>query len=366
MPRGTQAAKRSSVECRASIGREVRPRTPHGSDSRTMAPTAHDANDTASAWTLSDGHAGNARQAAALAAALGLDGVRDVILAPRAPWRWLAPRRMPGSTHAFGAAFARGLASPPALAIGCGRQAALATRLLRTAGSRVVQVLDPRLDPAHWDLVVAPEHDRLAGPNIISMLGSLHPVDDAWLAGARADFDLFAQLPAPRTTLLVGGPTAQARYDDAAFARDLGALAARLRAEGGSLLATTSRRTPAAWRALVQQHLAGIPGVRWFAPGTHGTDEDNPYPGMLAWGDRIACTPDSVNMLSEACATRVPVMVLGLGQATGRLRRFHDDLLARGRVRALDGDGDDAPVEPLRETQRVAAIVRERLGLSPA
>src|SRR5699024_11471290 len=66
-----------------------------------------------------------------------------------------------GARHAFGADFAAALSAPPALAIGCGRQAALATRLVRDTGARAVQILDPRLDPSHWDLVIAPEHDGL-------------------------------------------------------------------------------------------------------------------------------------------------------------------------------------------------------------
>ena len=35
-------------------------------------------------------------------------------------------------------------------------------------------------------------------------------------------------------------------------------------------------------------------------------DGANPYAGMLGWADRIVCSSDSVNMLSEACATRAP------------------------------------------------------------
>src|SRR3546814_7062274 len=76
------------------------------------------------------------------------------------------------------------------------------TRLLRTCGSKVVQILDPRLDPALWDVVVAPLHDGLAGANVITTLGSLHPVDDAWLADARTRFAAFEALPRPRTALL--------------------------------------------------------------------------------------------------------------------------------------------------------------------
>src|SRR3970040_2204652 len=106
-------------------------------------------------WTITDGNAGNLRQAQALAAALGRPA-RDIRLQPRAPWRWAAPRRLPFAAAGFGEEFALALANPPALAIGCGRQAALATRLLRTRGSRAVQILDPRIAPRHWDLGVGP------------------------------------------------------------------------------------------------------------------------------------------------------------------------------------------------------------------
>ena len=321
---------------------------------------------------LSDGHAGNVRQAAALAAALGGHATHAWTLAPHPPWRWLAPRKLIGSGFSFGREFRQALATPPAVAIGCGRQAALATRLLRERGARVVQILDPRIDPCHWDLVIAPEHDELRGDNVVSMLGSLHPVDDAWLAQAHEDFSVLAQLPQPRTTLLLGGPSRHAGMDDSMLATQFARLERVLRREGGSLLVTTSRRTPDAWCALVRQHFAAIPGMRWFgakqarsnpAVANPAVDDDNPYPGLLAWADRIVCTPDSVNMLSEACATHAPVFVIDPTCTRGRLRRFNDDLLARGRMHALDDALDPFAVEPLRETARIAAEVRKRLGL---
>src|SRR3546814_5432645 len=87
----------------------------------------------------------------------------------------------------------------------------------------------------------------------------------------------------------------------------------------------------------------------------------NPYPGLLAWADRIVCSADAVNMVSEACATRAPVFVFEPGRVTGRPRRFLDALLARGRIRAMDATLAAFDVEPLRETERVAAEIRGRL-----
>ena len=142
-------------------------------------------------YALHDGHAGNARQALALAHALDADA-GEWPLVPGQLARWLAPRMWPGLSAPFGSEFRADCEDPPGLAIGCGRQAALATRLLRTCGSKVVQILDPRINPGYWDVVVAPEHDHLRGDNVIALLGSLPPVADLWLAQARPPIPLTA------------------------------------------------------------------------------------------------------------------------------------------------------------------------------
>jgi mitochondrial fission protein ELM1 len=328
------------------IGTNLEQRTANGTDS------LH-------AWTLSDGHAGNARQAAALAAALGAPVQRDVVLQPGALARALAPRRWPGAHTAFGRGFAQLLVTPPALAIGCGRQAALATRLLRARGTRVVQILDPRIAPRHWDVVIAPEHDGLRGANVISLLGSLHPVDDAWLTVARTRFAAFAELPAPRTAVLIGGNSRHAALDQAALSALLEQLDAALSRSGGSVLLTASRRTDPALLPMLRAFAARWPGACWLG----ADDGDNPYPGLLAWADRIVCTADSVNMISEACATSAPVFVFDPLQVHGRPRQFIDALLARGRIRPVDATLAPFESVPLRETARVAAEARTRLHL---
>src|SRR3982751_332787 len=97
---------------------------------------------TDSCWVLHDGAAGNRRQALALATAMGLPA-QEWTLQANALARWFAPRMAPGARFQWG--FSRTLADdPPALAIGCGRLAALGTRLAAAAGARSVQILDPR------------------------------------------------------------------------------------------------------------------------------------------------------------------------------------------------------------------------------
>ncbi|HEX5693130.1 MAG TPA: mitochondrial fission ELM1 family protein [Arenimonas sp.] len=310
-----------------------------------------------SCWVLHDGAAGHRRQALALARAIAPQ-VREFNLRTALPWSLLAPRRLPGAERAFGPDFQSALHAPPAMAVGAGRRAGLATRLLREPGARVVQVLHPRMSTAHWDLVVAPEHDGRTGPNVITLCGSLNPVDETWLARGRADFPALGDLPGPRTAVLLGGPTPAVRFDRGAFEVMAAKLEHWLAMQGGSLLVVGSRRTPAKLAQLARSYWADVPGLRWF----EASDGDNPYAGALAWADRIVASPDSVNMVSEACATACPVYVPEPERAQGRVGRYLDAMLARGRIQPLGKLPDDAPVQALRETPRVADIVRDRLS----
>jgi len=204
---------------------------------------------------------------------------------------------------------------------------------------------------------VVPEHDALRGENVITLLGSLNPVDDEWLAVGRAAFAGFSALPGPRTALLVGGPTAHAPWQPEAMQQIFQELAAQIRSEGGSVLATTSRRTPPPVVEQLRAAFADVPQVIWG----DGGDGVNPYAGLLGWADRVVVSPDSVNLLSEACATRLPVAVALAGTAQGRMARFQQALHARGRLQPRWLDWHGTRPEPLRETVRVARQVRERL-----
>ncbi|MEO8012466.1 MAG: ELM1/GtrOC1 family putative glycosyltransferase, partial [Dokdonella sp.] len=158
-------------------------------------------------WVISDGAAGNERQALALSSALQVSA-RVLRIDIDAPWRWCAPRLLLGARDAIHDRQRVPIAPPwPSIAIGCGRSAALLVRGLRrwSAGSCFsVQILDPRINPKHFDIVVAPRHDGLRGNNVITTLGALNAVDARWLADGKSRFSAFGALPAPRTTVLVG------------------------------------------------------------------------------------------------------------------------------------------------------------------
>jgi hypothetical protein len=311
-------------------------------------------------WVLSDGKPGSENQSRGLAAALGL-APEVKRIAARLPWRalppllWFRPLAAPGPGSAA-------VAAPwPRLVIASGRQTvavAAAIRRRSRGASFVVQLQDPGVPLARFDLVVAPEHDGLSGPNVIATKGSLHGVTDRSLAAAAARFaPRLSHLPRPLVAVLVGGPNRAYRLDGAAMAALAAMLQGAVAASGAGLVVTASRRTGADARAALGAGLAGLGAEIWDGTG------DNPYLGYLALADAIVVTSDSVNMVSEACATGKPVHVFMLPGGSAKFRRFHDSFRAAGFTRPFAGTIGHWTYAPPRETERVAAEIRRRAGL---
>jgi mitochondrial fission protein ELM1 len=310
-------------------------------------------------WIVTDGAAGNERQARALARAMQVSA--DVLVTGlRGPWAWFAPRMQTGLRAGVDATLRQRLRTPwPAMVIGCGRGGALVARWLRRAsGGRTfaVQILDPRIDPKHFDLVVAPRHDAIKGANVSQTIGALNPVDEDWLAEGSARFPTLAQLPQPRTAALIGGPRRGLDMNDAWFETFLACINALAARTGGSLMVSSSRRTPEAWRRMARARLQADCVHFWNGP----EDGENPYQGYLAAAERIVVTPDSVNMLSEACASGRPAFTLLPPSARGKLIDLHAELQAQGWLHTLDAGVDFSTLQqppPLRELAAVASRI---------
>jgi hypothetical protein len=191
----------------------------------------------ATPWVISEGFAGLRTQALGLAEAAGLTPeVR--VLAPGAPWKWIAAKFWPNPL----AAVAEAVKAPlPGLAIGCGGMAGAVLASLRRQSSgaqsrggqslRVVQVQNPRMDIRRFDLIVANTHDELTGPNVFVTRTALHRVTPQRLA-AEADLwrDRFAGQLRPLVAVLLGGSNGRYTLDrrvGAKLAAELAGMAGR-------------------------------------------------------------------------------------------------------------------------------------------
>jgi len=317
-------------------------------------------------WVLTDGRAGNEAQALGLAEALGRRRPVRISIRRVAPKAWTA--RLPAQLwHALGAheggwpftaynARVRRIVPPwPDLVIGAGRRIApLVAALKKLHGVKTVQILDPRMPLADFDLVAIPEHDRMIGRNVITTAGAIGRMTPEIAAAAANPWrERLAALPHPRLAVLLGGPSVSARFGGGAAGRLADALQA-LAGQGHGLMVTPSQRTPQGLVGRLRD-LLGNRAFVWDATG------DNPYPGILGLADAVLVTEDSVNMASEATSTGKPVHVFPLARVAAKIHRFHAALEARGAIRRFEGVIGDWTYEPLAEADRVAAEVARRL-----
>jgi mitochondrial fission protein ELM1 len=314
-------------------------------------------------WVLEDPRAGTAAQALGIAERLGVP-FRSIPLAwsgaARLAWPWPGLGGLTEEARAglLTAAVQAGPGRRPAprwpdLVLSAGRRAAPIARWLARHGARTVHCMRPGWGAGGFDLLVIGQHDSpRPARNVLSILGACHRLSPDALAEARQRWSAFESLPSPRIAFLAGGPVQGQGMDPALAAGLVPAILRRF--PGATILATTSRRTGAAAAAAIGTGLERVPHrlFRW------GDTWPNPYAGFLAWADAVVVTGDSVSMLSEACATGVPVLIATVEE--GRHRLLAESLIAAGRAAMLEGATMPRPPAPLDESGRVAAEIRAR------
>jgi uncharacterized protein len=311
-------------------------------------------------WAVHDGRIGIANQVLGLAEAVGWP-FEEKRIEIRFPWTKLAPQFWLRPLAAPGPGGDR-LAPPwPDLVIGCGRQTAAPVAAVRRAsggGSFAVQIQDPTLPLAWYDLLVVPEHDRRRGANVLATRGAVHRVTAARLAEAAARFaPLFADLPRPLVAVLIGGNNKSYQLTERRLAALAEQLAAISRRHGSGLLVTPSRRTGAEGERILREKLAGLPARIWDGGG------ENPYFGYLALADAILVTEDSVSMVTEATATGKPVHVVSLAGGSRKFREFHRQMREAGITRPFTGALEEWRYAPPNDTALAAAEIRRRIGI---
>ncbi len=244
----------------------------------------------------------------------------------------------------------------PDLWIGCGRAAVRAAPLHRKAFPKAVMVYvqAPRSQERLFDLIIAPRHDRLAGPNVLSTIGSPNRVTPELLSAGADEFkSSLAKYKAPRAAMLIGGDSKHHRFTDKTCESLLLAVE-RMRDQAASVLITTSRRTPQRLVDALQERY-GWADDTWI----HAGDGANPYFAFLAGADWICVSEDSTNMLCEAATTGKPVYRLAVEGKPGKFEHLYAQLQGMGAVRPFLGKLERWDYAPLNETERAASAVLE-------
>lgn len=260
---------------------------------------------------------------------------------------------------------------PDVVIAGSRRSAPVARWIKAQSGgrSRLVHLMHAQAPLAHFDLVITtPQYCLPRRANVLHNTVPLNYVDAERRAAAAKKWEAdVADLPRPFIALLAGGNSSTHRFD-VESARRLGQQAsAEARSAGGSLLISTSARTPAE----SAQALFGAVDCPAYRYAWKPNDDRNPYLAFLGLADRFIVTSDSASLATDACATGKPVWVFDLprrpksgvkelihrwgqrrGDTTAPPRTFADRLYDRLVYLGL--------LKPARDFERFHRTLRER------
>jgi uncharacterized protein len=209
----------------------------------------------------------------------------------------------------------------PDIILCAGRGAEAVSYWIRSHGNsqlKIVFVGTPWNTPERFDLVITTPQYRLSeAPNILHNMLPMHGVTAQKIAAEAERWSArLAHLPSPRFTVLVGGSSGPYIFT-AGAARRLGQQVSEMaKARGGSLLVTTSARTPRKVAEALQASIS-VPSYihRWSRDAA-----ENPFHAFLGLGDEIVVTADSVSMLAEAIASGKPVSLFDIEEGGFAMR----------------------------------------------
>lgn len=306
------------------------------------------------AWTINDGKIGDAVQCRAIAGALGFTTQHRVV-SPRAPWVWFSPwgpvdpkddPRNQGSV----------IAPPyPDLVIASGRRAAPYARAVKSLSggrTRIVMLKDPRVGRKAFDLIWAPDHDELSGPNIFSTLTAPHGLGPELVRLRDAADSAIKDLSRPFLAVLLGGVAAGVAFD-ISFARRLATKIDKLGGDYASVVVAPSRRTPDAITTFFETYA-------FESPVRVARADDIPYIDLLAYADCLIVTGDSHNIVSEAVSTGACVYTVRPPGLRDKMHAFIDGLEVLGAVRPLEDTAEIYQSNLIDSTDDIAAEILKR------
>jgi hypothetical protein len=231
----------------------------------------------------------------------------------------LGPRLLGRSTASLTASSRAAILAeePPDLTISAGHRSVPIVQALRHHSGRRLRSIHagfPRISSAHFDLVVAtPQYPIPEHPNLLRVPYAL---TRAATANPRLnDQALLSALPKPRRLLIVGGPTLFWKIDEEVLLRMVDDMMKQAGRDGGSVLVTSSPRTPPTLARTIGEILASSDVPTLLA----APDGLPTYPSLLEAADSIWVTADSVSMVSDAIWTGKPLaLVPVVNSPTGR------------------------------------------------
>ena len=303
---------------------------------------------------LTEGLHGMISQVEGLAKALDLDYFHEKIEL-NSPWNLIPPSLTPKKKFIF----KNQVNKEYDVIISCGRKSVIPSIVLKkNLNKKIVNIhiQNPKVSLDNFDIVVAPDHDSLDGPNVLISKGAIHYLTLDEINNAK---DYLVEKIEERKdviTLVLGGPTKYYNYDNESLINIFSKINKHILEKNLQLILIPSNRTP---EKVIQFAKEYFNKNRLIIDNV----DKRAYLSSLALAKYIIVTCDSTSMISEAALTGKPVYVAMLPamKSDKRFQKFRNLLESMNIIKKLEEDLETWSYERLDETNRIAKQIKANL-----
>ena len=303
---------------------------------------------------LTEGLHGMISQVEGLAKALDLDYFHEKVEL-NTPWNLIPPSLTPKKKFIF----KNEINNEYDVIISCGRKSVIPSIVLKKNSNKKVvniHIQDPKISLKNFDIVVAPDHDSLDGPNVLISKGAIHylTIDEIY----KAKEYLVDKIEKKKevVTFILGGPTKYYNYDNESLIQIFSKINKQILEKNMQLIVIPSNRTPEKTIQFAKEY---------FNKNRTILDkvDKQAYLSGLALAKYIIVTCDSSSMISEAALTGKPVYVAMIPaiKSDKRFKKFRNLLESMNIIKKLENNLDTWSYEKLDETSRIAKEIKKRL-----
>ena len=303
---------------------------------------------------LTEGLHGMISQVEGLAKALDLDYFHEKVEL-NSPWNLVPPSLTPKKKFIF----KNQINKEYDVIISCGRKSVIPSIVLKKNSNKKIvniHIQNPKVSLENFDIVVAPDHDSLDGPNVLISKGAIHYLTLDEIEKAKDYLVSKIEKQKEVVTLILGGPTKYYNYDNENMIQIFSKINKQILEKNMQLIIIPSNRTP---EKIIQFAKEYFNKNRLIIDNV----DKQAYLSSLALAKYIIVTCDSSSMISEAALTGKPVYVAMIPAMRNdkRFQKFRNLLESMNIIRKLEDSLDTWSYEKLDETNRIAKQIKEKL-----
>ena len=303
---------------------------------------------------LTEGMHGMVSQVEGLAKALNLNFIHEKIELNNF-WKFLPPKITPVKSFVF----KNKINQYFNIVISCGRKSVIPSLYLKNKyKSKIINIhiQDPKVSLNNFDFVVAPEHDRITGSNVLTTKGAIHYLTKDELVLSQNYLKSKVDPKKKIVSFIIGGPNKYYSYNESVIDGIFSRVKKSFIQNNYQAIIIPSMRTPKKIIEMAQNYFDNdqivIPNV-----------DKKAYLSSLQLADHIIVTCDSTSMISEAALTGKPIYVAQMPaiKKNNRFKDFFELFESLNIIKSLGTSVEDWNYEKLDETQRISSYIKDKI-----